>query len=244
MARKKKCPECPPPGSPAWMATFCDMSTLLLTFFVLLMSMATIEQIKFTLAMNSLKGALGIMSATGTAVPITRMPLVQIGTARAEQEIEQTIQEVQELIRSGGIGEDIKMHQSSEFLHFTISDNFLFDSGQAIVKPEADEILSAIARILNTVSFNIRIEGHTDNIPISSVRFPSNWELSFARALAISQKFAENGVNPSRFQLIGHGEYQPIADNATPQGRAINRRVEIFVTLRDEIRSSLMPGGN
>ncbi|MCL2062796.1 MAG: OmpA family protein [Candidatus Cloacimonetes bacterium] len=243
MPRKKKCPECPPAGSPAWMATFCDMSTLLLTFFVLLMSMATIEQVKFTLAMNSLRGALGIMSATGTAIPITRMPLVQIGTARAEQEIEQQLQELQEMLRSGGISDDIRVHQSSDVLHFTISENYLFDSGSAEVKQEAYEVLGIIARILNTVSFNVRIEGHTDNIPIHTVRFPSNWELSFARSLSISQRFATNGVDPSRFQLVGHGEFRPIADNSTPQGRAINRRVEIFVTLRDEIRSSLMPGG-
>ena len=241
MARKKKCPECPPPGSPGWMNTFADMSTLLLTFFVLLLSMSVIEQQKFTVAMTSLKGALGVMSATGTAIPITRMPMVQIGRTRTEQEIEKQVNDIQEMIRRTEITDDLKIHHTTDFLHFTISQDFLFDSGQAVVKEAGIEILEAIARILNTVPFNIRIEGHTDSLPISTVRFPSNWELSFSRALAVSQVFAGQGVNPSRFQIIGHGEFLPIADNDTPEGRAINRRVEVYVSLRDDIRRSIMP---
>ena len=241
MARKKKCPECPPKGAPGWMNTFADMSTLLLTFFVLLLSMSTIEQQKFTVAMSSLKGALGVLSAQGVAIPITRMPLVQIGTSRAEQEIERQVNDVREMIRRTETTEDMKIHQTSDFLHFTISQDFLFDSGQAEVKEVGIPILEAIARILNTVPFNIRIEGHTDSVPISTVRFPSNWELSFSRALAVSKVFGTQGVNPARFQVIGHGEFLPVADNSTPEGRGINRRVEVYVSLKEDVRRSLLP---
>ena len=242
MARKKKCPECPPVGAPAWMATYGDMVTLLLTFFVLLLSMATIEQIQFTVAMNSLKGALGVLSTTGTQMPIPRMPMVQIGAVRTEQTVEQQMQAIQEIIQRTQIADDLKMHQSADFLHFTISDNFLFDSGQADLKEGSAEVLGAIAEILKTVRFEVRVEGHTDNVPIHSARFPSNWELSFARALAVSQNFTEHGVDPARFQVIGYGEYRPLADNSSPQGRVLNRRVEVFVNLREEVRRSLIPG--
>jgi len=243
MARKKKCPECPPPGAPGWMNTFADMTTLLLTFFILLLSFATIEQVKFNMAMSSLKGALGVLTSTmGTQIPLSRMPMVSIGTGRTEQSMEQQFQQLQEMISKLESADDLKSNQTRDFLHFTISENFLFDSGQAVVKASADSILTAIARILLTVPFDIRVEGHTDNIPIHSARFPSNWELSYARALAVSQKFTESGIPESRFQVIGYGEHRPLVDNSTGQGRSMNRRVEVFVSLRDDIRRSLMPG--
>ena len=237
MVKRRRCADCPPPGSPGWMSTFADMSTLLLTFFVLLLSMSTIEVQKFTEAMTSLKGALGVLSGTGTS-PI-RMPQMTINRPQAEREIEQQIQNIEELMRRNDITDEFKMHQSSDVLHFSISDNFLFDSGQAVLKEGADIFLEAMAKILNTVPFNVRIEGHTDNIPIHSMRFPSNWELSYSRGLAIAERFSLHGVQPARFQIVGHGEHRPLADNASPQGRAINRRVEIYVNLREDIYRSL-----
>ena len=136
----------------------------------------------------------------------------------------------------------LQAQQNRDFLHFNIAEPLLFESGQAIIRQEADAILSSIAEILNTVPFEIRVEGHTDNIPISTARFPSNWELSYARALALTNRFIEHGVNASRFQVIGYGEFRPMADNTTPQGRGLNRRVEIIVNLREEIRRTLLPG--
>ena len=243
MPRKHKCPECPPKGAPPWMATYADMVTLLLTFFVLLLSMATIEQTKFAVAMTSLRGALGVMnSRQGVSIPISNMPMFQIGRGRIDQVLEQQVQQIMDQVRDENLIELLQAQQNRDFLHFNIAEPLLFESGQAIIKEEASEILAAIAEILNTVPFEIRVEGHTDNIPISTVRFPSNWELSYARALALTNRFIEHGVNPSRFQVIGYGEYRPMADNATPQGRGLNRRVEIIVNLRDEIRRTLLPG--
>ena len=243
MAKKKKCPECPPVGAPAYMNTYGDMMTLLVTFFVLLISYSTIEQKKFTIAMTSLRGALGMMtSSQGVSLPISKMPMFQIGKGRIDQIIETQIMEIQEMLKKSGMQDMLKTQQSKDQLHFNISEPLLFSSGEATVKASADSVLKIIAEILNTVPFEIRVEGHTDNIPINTVRFPSNWELSFARGIALSRKFIEFGVSPARFQVIGYGEYRPIADNATAQGRGLNRRVEIFVNLREEIRRSLLPG--
>jgi len=243
MARKHKCPECPPKGAPPWMATYADMVTLLLTFFVLLLSFATMEQTKFNVAMTSLRGALGVMnSRQGVSIPISNMPMFQIGRGRVDSIVEQQVQNVMEQVREQDLMDLLQAHQNRDFLHFNISEPLLFESGQAEIKPAAAEILGAIAAILNTVPFEVRVEGHTDNIPISTARFPSNWELSYARSLALTNRFIEHGVSPSRFQVIGYGEFRPMADNTSAQGRAINRRVEIFVNLREEVRRTLLPG--
>jgi chemotaxis protein MotB len=225
------------------MATYADMVTLLLTFFVLLLSFASMEQQKFAVAMTSLRGALGVMnSRQGVSIPISNMPMFQIGRGRIDQVVEMQVQKILEQAKIEELLDMLTAHQTKDFLHFNIAEPMLFNSGEAVIKSAADTLLKAIAEILNTVPFEIRIEGHTDNIPISTFRFPSNWELSYARALALSLRFVEHGVNPSRFQVIGYGEFRPIADNATPQGRGLNRRVEVYVNLRDEVRRTLLPG--
>jgi chemotaxis protein MotB len=242
MAKKHKCPECPPPGAPPWMATYADMVTLLLTFFVLLLSFATMEQVKFNVAMTSLRGALGVLnSRQGVSVPVSNMPQFQIGRGRLDQVVEQMVQQIQSELRQMNLADLLQVNQTRDRLHFTLSEPLLFESGRAEVRQEADEILSVIAEIINMIPFEVRVEGHTDNIPIRTARFPSNWELSFGRGLALTQKFMEFGVNPSRFQVIGYGEHRPLAENTTAQGRAINRRVEVIINLRDEVRRSILP---
>ena len=243
MARKHKCPECPKPGAPEYMNTYGDMMTLLVTFFVLLISYSTIESKKFTMAMSSLRGALGIMaSSVGSAIPITNMPMFDVGKKQQEQVIEKQIDSIKDLINAGGLADMVQVSSNKDMLHFNIASPMLFDSGTAVVKTSADSVLHVMAEILNLVTFEIRVEGHTDNEPIHSLQFPSNWELSYARALATAQKFMDFNVNPERFQIIGYGEHRPEADNSTVEGRSINRRVEVIVNLRDEIRKSLIPG--
>jgi len=243
MARQKKCPECPPEGAPAWMATFSDMMCLLVTFFVLLMSYSQIAQTKFTLAMTSLRGALGVMTASsGSILAVTNMPMFQIGKGQVDQVIQDSVKKLQDVILESELLDNMSISQTKDQLMFNISDAVLFESGHAELKVQADTILTLIGTILTILPLEVRIEGHTDNIPINTSRYPSNWELSYARTLSIAEKFAALGVNYSRFQLIGYGEHRPLADNSTSQGRALNRRVEIIVNLKDEIRRSLLPG--
>ena len=243
MAKKHKCPECPPPGSPAWMSTYSDMVTLLLTFFVLMLSMANMEEQKFTMAMTSLRGALGLLnSSAGAAIPITTMPMFQVGKGQVEQTVEQILEQMDIDLKQTGMQDMLRIDKTKDRLHFTIAEPMLFDSGRADIKAGADSLLRVISNILALVPFEIRIEGHTDNIPIHTVRFPSNWELSCGRAIALAQRFQVHGIAPSRFQIIGYGEHRPIADNVTDVGRRLNRRTEIFVNLRDEVRQSILPG--
>jgi chemotaxis protein MotB len=114
------------------------------------------------------------------------------------------------------------------------ADQVFFDLGKADLKPEAIEILTRLGPLLKDIPNPIRIEGHTDNLPISTARFPSNWELSTHRATSVIRYLVEElGFSPDKLSAAGYGEYRPIADNETPAGRALNRRVDIVIISMD-----------
>ncbi len=241
MAKKQKCPDCPPVGAPSYMTTYGDMMTLLVTFFVLLISFSSIQESKFKQAMSSLQGALGVLQADGGRMILRpQLPYYEIKRHDFDYEMEKILQQLEEITERTGTHENVKYERSKDRIHFSISNPMLFDSGSASVKVEANEILAQIARVLAMVPYEVRVEGHTDNIPIHTSRFPSNWDLSAARALAVVQEFIGNGIPPERFQVIGFGEFRPIAANDTPEGRSQNRRVEIYVNLKDEVSGRLI----
>ncbi len=239
MAREKKCPECPKPGAPEYMNTYGDMMTLLVTFFVLLISFSSTEQNKFAMAMSSLSGSLGVLSsARGKIVPISSIPVFKMGRKENDQAqaVDEAIKELKDLTDKLGMRGMLTSSREKDQIHFVISEPLIFATGSADLKKEALEPLILISKILNFFPYEIRVEGHTDNVPISKPQYPSNWELSFARGLAIAKLFQSEGVSPSRFQIIGYGEFKPIADNKTEEGKALNRRVEIFVNIKPEIK--------
>lgn len=115
-------------------------------------------------------------------------------------------------------------------LVISLSNAILFDSGSAVIKREYEKAMLGIAGIINTIDNYIRIEGHTDDVPMNSDIYPSNWELSSARAISVVRLFInKTGALPDKFLAVGYGEYRPIADNATGKGRAKNRRIDIIV---------------
>ncbi|NOZ84799.1 MAG: OmpA family protein [Deltaproteobacteria bacterium] len=112
----------------------------------------------------------------------------------------------------------------------SLKDKILFSSGQVKLNPEGKEALAKLAEVLKTLNDKvIQVEGHTDNIPIRSKRFPTNWELSTARALTVVRFLQKHGVDPSRLSAAGYGPFQPVASNDTPEGRSKNRRIEIVL---------------
>ena len=128
--------------------------------------------------------------------------------------------------------EDIEVEVKGTKVFVSISDKLLFQSGQAIIGPRAGEVLSKVARVVkDNQDLEVTIEGHTDNVPISTSQFPDNWALSGARAQAVAKALANNyGVRPSRLSAAARGEFMPKADNSTEAGRAMNRRTEIILT--------------
>ncbi|GIK33507.1 MAG: flagellar motor protein MotB [Gammaproteobacteria bacterium] len=128
------------------------------------------------------------------------------------------------------IGEDlVTVTRKPLWVEVEIKTDILFPSGSASIQPEAVPILDSIAAILKPLASPIRVEGHTDNRPIRTLQFPSNWELSGARASCIVRLFEERGIAPERMSVAGQGEYQPVADNATAEGRNRNRRVTLVI---------------
>ncbi|WP_339338796.1 flagellar motor protein MotD [uncultured Oceanicoccus sp.] len=135
--------------------------------------------------------------------------------------------------------EKVTVRGNEEWLEVELKSSLLFSSGDATLSVPALELLGSIAEILKRQSSSIRVEGFTDNQPINTPRFPSNWELSTARAASVVQLFIEEGIDPSRLAAIGYGEFQPVSDNDSEEGRAENRRVVLMISKTDALRPAL-----
>lgn len=133
----------------------------------------------------------------------------------------------------------ITVRRNALWVEVEIRNNVLFASGSAGLEPEAIPVLEKIAQILQQFPNAIQVEGFTDNVPISTVAFPSNWELSAARAASVVHLFTKLGIRPGRMAAIGYGEHRPGADNATPEGRQKNRRVVLVVLASPDIERLL-----
>ncbi|HHJ53744.1 MAG TPA: hypothetical protein ENJ89_11160, partial [Caldithrix abyssi] len=182
---KKEKEEVEEPSAPFWMTTFSDMTTLLLVFFILILSYSTIELEKFKGAMSSMKGALGVLPEMGSAVPKNNRSLRDRLTNQ-EQGLSQQVKELQKSLENTDFEGMINVEITGEGVHFRLGDKLLFDLGQANIKPRALPILKKIAGIIKEGEYKeILVEGHTDNIPIHTKQFPSNWELSTARAMSV-----------------------------------------------------------
>jgi len=238
---EKKCPECKA-GAPEWMTTYGDMVTLLMAFFVMLFAFSNIDAQKFEQVMQSFQGSAGILSG---GVTLNQNDL--IFEALPESNITETVQTVeenlevlketiQEYIELKELESEVSVEFDTRGLIIRFKDNALFDSGSANLKSSSEEILRFIGELLKNEEFmdrSVRVEGHTDNIPISTARFPSNWELSTTRSTNVIKFFINQAkITPERLSASGYGEYYPIADNTTSEGRAKNRRVDIVILSR------------
>jgi len=240
MAKKLKCPDCPPVGAPEYMATYGDMMTLLVTFFVLLISYSSMQEAKFSSAMISVKGALGVMKASATSTYKPQItPFFDSKSGEMEFDVKQVIQQLEEETKKTGTHEKVQITYTNGKIHFRISSPMLFSSGNSKLKENSFSTLNLIAKIMKKSTYDIRVEGHTDNVPINTIIYPSNWELSTARAMSVVRKFVSEGIAPERFQVIGYGEYRPIATNSTEEGRRLNRRVEIYISLKKERKADI-----
>lgn len=243
MARKKMRKE-GSTGSPAWMATYADMVTLLLCFFILLFTFSEIDAKKFQAVMQSFQGSLGVLDSGKTIEDsdyITEAMLEELTTnEQVEWEDFRKLQEIVEnYLDENGLASDILVLLESRGLILRFHDNILFDSGRAELKSRPMEILKDLAGFLDGEEFqnkHIRVEGHTDTDPLRvTSKYETNWELSVARASNVVRFLIEDaGVTPERFSAAGYGEYRPLAANDTIENKAINRRVDVVI-LRSEL---------
>jgi len=238
--RKKDMDEGPKPDSNAWMVTFSDLVMLLLTFFVLLLTMSSMDSKKLKSMFTHFRGATGVLEFVGTMEVSGLASLVQrynttdsllvidhnklkdmfIPVAALNKEIEDMTKDFDRLI---GIEDD------ERGIIMSFQEKIFFSPGGVTLKKEVFPFLNSIADAIEACSNDILIMGHTDNIAVHSNYYESNWELSAYRGLSVLSFFLkEKGLSPLRFSVGGYGPSRPLQANDTPKSRASNRRVEII----------------
>lgn len=232
MASRQKKQEAPR-GAPAYMTTWGDMCTLLLCFFVMLLAMSTIDPAKFNVAASSFQNALSGVLESYPSVMITKDILIPRlgGDEQNKRMAVDAAQRIKKAVKKEGLEDAVKVKVTESGIAVKLSDPIGFDLGESEIKPELIPTLKNICEIVNSLpTTQIRVEGHTDDLPIRSYKFPSNWELSSSRALNVVKFMASDGrIEPSRLSAIGYGEYRPLVPNTSDENRKMNRRIEIFV---------------
>jgi len=251
MAKKCKCecPEC----MPEWLATFGDLMSLLLCFFVLLLSMSTMDAKKVKEAIGSLAGALSVLEG-GTQTEVSRERIQKATPIQKSEETAQTVNKLSQAVAEfkeftqGGKGPAIVLEEGEEGFFIRLPADITFPPGSAQITNEDSLLfLKRIAIIIKEYlpkNVEIQVRGYTDNMPPPpNSPYKDNWELSAARALAVLKILIKNGVNPAQLSAAAYGPYHPIASNLTPEGRAKNRRVEIWFFAKknkEEIQKSVL----
>lgn len=238
-----------------WLVSYADFITLLFAFFVVMYSISQVNEGKYRVLSDSLVNAFKTTPTSTT--PITsalRIDASQKSSSSAQAlALKQTIfvrkpdpvieaRQKQQTEKMKGVAEDIlkameplvkegqvKVSQSVHGIAIEINASVLFASGQATLEPGSIKALRAVGGVLAKVPNDIQVEGFTDNTPINTAAFPSNWELSTARASSVVRLLAESGAPTDRLVAVGYGEFRPVDTNSTPEGRARNRRVTVMI---------------
>lgn len=219
-------------NSERYLLTYADLITLLLGLFVILYASAQVDNSKyreyasainnyFNSGTSEKSGGDGVLQGQKGGIP---QPILPAGEEKTLDQINQEVtQSMQNLISAGAVS----LERTPTGLTIRISEKLLFSSGEAEIQPQALSSLDSLSTILRGVRQLISIEGHTDNIPIRSFRYESNWHLSVQRALNVAYYCLQNGIPAANLTISGYGAERPLANNATAEGRAQNRRVDI-----------------
>lgn len=252
MARKKREEE--HENHERWLVSYADFMTLLFAFFVVMYAISSVNQGKYRVLSNSLVNAfqnpgkpvirvapqVTSPAAIARPVPDSRAPDAHL-QAQAQQMrgMAADLRSLLEpLIQQG----KVRVTQSRRGIAVEISNSVLFDTAKAVLQPDSVAALKAVAQRITSTSNLIQVEGNTDNQPIKSTQYPSNWELSSARAASVVRLFADTGIAPERMVAIGYGEYRPVESNDSADGRARNRRVTINILADSHDDVAVLPG--
>jgi chemotaxis protein MotB len=242
-----------------WLVSYADFITLLFAFFVVLYASAQVDQRKvgkLALAIQVAFQDLGVFPASTTQIPlntnepmpfatvqaienarhttelsrVSPSPNAPVGTEPPEADLSTLQSELQQALQHEISVHAVAVHRETEGLVISLREFGFFDSGSAALKTGALPALDRIASILSVRTCRLRIEGHTDNVPIHTAHMASNWELSTARSTELVRLLiTRNGLAPKRLSAAGYAQYYPIASNQTPEGRAQNRRVDLVI---------------
>ncbi len=255
MARKK---EQASEGAPEWMATYSDMVTLMLCFFIMLFAMSTVDKNRFTEVAASLSSSILNLGSGDSILPYSGNSVITIDFSNvneeakarqkekyieaaeemvvdaqqqiADKKVDDAKNHIRDTISEKGISDKVQVVEEKDFLLIRLDSEVFFDSGSADIRTEGMKLLSSLATTLRGIENEIMVSGHTDNIPIHNALFKSNWELSTARATNVVSYFVNvEKLNPAFFTATGNGEFRPTGDNNTAEGRQKNRRIEIKI---------------
>lgn len=223
---------------PAWMVTFSDLSTLLLTFFVLLLSMSTMDDMTLKSLFHNFTCSSGILyfkeygeiyRPKEVLIQSIYQKLKDSLVVRRADDPAEDIVSIKEEKAFKELGSSLRVEDLDDGFKLVFGHQLLFASGSAEISEDMKPLLARIARFMKTSTYQIYIDGHTDDVPITRGKYPSNEVLSMARAFNLMNYFVkEERISPGIMAIAGYGEYNPVAANDTPSGRERNRRVEII----------------
>jgi len=217
-------------GGTKWLTTFNDLVTLMLTFFVLVLSLSHLTEGRVREAFYSVSEAFGMLSPgkrvdVKVFTPFVRpIGLQQAPLGRKQQRLLEKLSGIDSVdVRAGG-----------QYVTVTLQEKLFFKTGGAAIEEDNLEGLSSLSAVIKSTPYSICVEGHTDDVPIGTAAFPSNWHLSLARAVAIVKYFIAEGVAPERLSAAGYADTRPLLPNTNDANRKRNRRVEVIMTVQDK----------
>lgn len=231
------CPKCEK-GAPKWLTTYSDMVTLLLCFFVLMLSFANTDAQKFKEVLGAVKDAFGVqkeilvMGREGGQPHPIRM---EGAPSQAEVEKNRLVNLLQTRMEGEGLQKNVFISPDKNGVKMEIMElmgNVMFKAGDSKLLPDAERLFMKMIPVIKDTPYKVTVQGHTDDIPITNSFYPSNWELSSSRAASVVRFFIQNGqLEAERFTAVGCAHTQPLVENDTPENRSKNRRVSIIIEL-------------
>lgn len=253
MARRKKTEE--HANHERWLVSYADFITLLFAFFVVMYSISSVNEGKYRVLSDSISAAFDA-SAPGLPIKLSnplKPPIISrslqskdaseptpsnlnpatYGGVEASKEDKINLEKIAKRIEKGLAPlidkKLVKIGKNDLWIEIEIKSSILFPSGVAQLQPQAIPVMRKVAKIISDFDNQVQVEGFTDNVPIDTDEFPSNWELSAARSASVVHLFSKSGIKPQRLSAVGYGEFKPVATNDTAQGRRKNRRIKIIV---------------
>ncbi|MCR6095495.1 flagellar motor protein MotB [Salipaludibacillus agaradhaerens] len=236
-------------GAPKWMVTFSDMMTLILVFFILLFSMSVVDATKFRAIAESFQER-AVFDFYPSIVPFENPAedrevkddpfeeeadpfetYLEMDEEEINEQLDSLLEEVVEYLEENELTEEITVSRDDRGVVLVLQEQALFETARADIISEAEPFLGKVGALLNEIPNMVKVEGHTDSRPISTAQFPSNWELSGARASSVIRFLIdESNLEAGRFLAIGYGDTRPVAPNTTPDNLQQNRRVVIVIS--------------
>lgn len=242
-----------------WLVSYADFITLLFAFFVVMYSISSLNEGKYKVLSEALVGVFNEPERSVKPIPIGEQkpqtvrpadPLVQDSDqndAALGQAVQDPLKAIADDVNTAFgdlIASDQMTVRGNElWIEIELNSSLLFGSGDAMPSDLAFDLIDKVAKIIKPFDNPVHVEGFTDNQPISTAQFPSNWELSSARSSSIVRLLAMDGISPARLASVGYGEFQSLVSNATADGRARNRRVVLVISRNLDVRRSLTGSG-